>query len=158
MASVGAWSDGLTTSASDSWRNAIRTYTSKPGGPYRARSHQSASVRSSHRAAAASASGRISVTVASLVQHTGGRLNRRSCHELSRQRARGISSNPDRSMERGSVDELLDVAVERPALEQLQVEVGSTLEDRVLSGLTGDDGEDRHLYAVDEAGGHQRPV
>jgi hypothetical protein len=57
-----------------------------------------------------------------------------------------------------SVDELLDVAVECPGLEQLQVEVGRTFEDRVHSGLTGDDGEERHLHAVDEAGGHQRPV
>ena len=34
-------------------------------------------------------------------------------------------------MEGGSVDELLDVTVERPALEQLQVEVGRILEDRL---------------------------
>ena len=54
--------------------------------------------------------------------------------------------------------ELLDVAVERPALQQLQVEVGGTLEDRARPGLTGDDGEDRQLHAVDQAGGHQRPV
>jgi hypothetical protein len=31
----------------------------------------------------------------------------------------------------GSVDELLVVTVERPVLEQLQVEVGCTMEDRV---------------------------
>jgi hypothetical protein len=43
------------------------------------------------------------------------------------------------SMERGSVGELLDVTVERPVLDQLQVEVGRTLEDRVQPGLTGDD-------------------
>src|SRR4051794_34443139 len=34
-----------------------------------------------------------------------------------------------RSMEGGAVDELLDVTVERPVLEQLKVEVGRTLED-----------------------------
>src|SRR5262245_59153828 len=38
----------------------------------------------------------------------------------------------------GPVDELLDVAVERPALDQLEVEVGRTVEDRVQPGLTGD--------------------
>ena len=59
-------------------------------------------------------------------------------------------------MEGGSVAELLDVTVERPVLDQLQVEVGRTLEDRVQPGLTGDDREERHLYAVDQAGGHQR--
>src|ERR671924_1897281 len=61
-------------------------------------------------------------------------------------------------MQRGPVDELLDVAVERPALDQLEVEVSCTLEDRVHSGLTGDHREERHLDAVDQAGGHQRPV
>jgi hypothetical protein len=54
-----------------------------------------------------------------------------------------------RSMEGGSVDELLDVTVERPVLDQLQVEVGRTLEDPVQPGLTGDDREERHLQAVD---------
>src|SRR5829696_9530536 len=66
--------------------------------------------------------------------------------------------NPYGLMEGGSVDELLGVTVEGPVLDQLQVEVGRTLEDRVHSGLSGDDREDRHLDAVDEAGGHQRPV
>src|SRR5215203_6802791 len=61
-------------------------------------------------------------------------------------------------MQGGPVDELLDMTVERPVLDQLQVEVGRTLEDRVHSGLTGDDREERHLHAVDQAGGHQRPV
>src|SRR6478735_5661550 len=61
-------------------------------------------------------------------------------------------------MEGGSVDKLLNVTVERPVLDQLQVEVGRTLEDRVQPGLTGDDREERHLHAVDEAGGHQCPV
>jgi len=42
-------------------------------------------------------------------------------------------------MEGGSVDELLDVTVERPVLDQLHVEFGRPLEDRVQSGLTGDD-------------------
>jgi hypothetical protein len=61
-------------------------------------------------------------------------------------------------MQGGPVDKLLDVAVERPALDQLQVEVGRTLKDRVHSGLTGDDREKRHLHTIDQAGGHQRPV
>ena len=59
------------------------------------------------------------------------------------------SSRPCRSMEGGPVDELLDLAVERPVLDQLQVEVGRTLEDRLQPGLTGDDREERHLQAVD---------
>ncbi len=58
-------------------------------------------------------------------------------------------------MQGGPVDEFLDVAVERPALDQLEVEVGRTLEDRVQSGLTGDHREERHLDAVDQTGGHQ---
>ena len=41
-------------------------------------------------------------------------------------------------MQGGPVDELLGVAVECPALDQLEVEVGATLEDRVQPGLTGD--------------------
>jgi hypothetical protein len=44
-------------------------------------------------------------------------------------------------MEGGPVDELLDVAVERPVLDQLQVEVGRILEDRFQPGLTGDTGK-----------------
>src|SRR5687767_8015125 len=43
----------------------------------------------------------------------------------------------DSGMQGGPVDELLDVAVERPAIDQPEVEVGRTLEDRVQSGLTG---------------------
>ena len=43
-------------------------------------------------------------------------------------------------MEGGSVDEFLDMTVERSALDELQVEVGRILEDRVPPGLTGDDG------------------
>jgi Amidohydrolase family len=39
------------------------------------------------------------------------------------------------------VDELLGAAVERPVLEQFQIEVGRTLEDRVQPGLPGDDGK-----------------
>src|SRR5918995_3562461 len=64
----------------------------------------------------------------------------------------------DSGMQGGPVDELLGVAVERPALDQLEVEVGRTLEDRIQSGLTGDHREERHLDAVDQAGGHQCPV
>jgi hypothetical protein len=48
-------------------------------------------------------------------------------------------------MEGGSVDELLDVIIKRPVLDQLQVEVGRTLEDRVRPGLTDDHREERHL-------------
>ena len=44
----------------------------------------------------------------------------------------------DSDMQGGPVDELLDVAVERPALDQLEVEVGRTLEDRVHPSLTDD--------------------
>src|SRR5215510_15291635 len=64
----------------------------------------------------------------------------------------------DSDMQGGPVDELLDVAVERPALDQLEVEVGRTLEDRLQPGLTGDHREERHLDAVDQTGGHQCPV
>src|SRR2546430_13282448 len=60
-------------------------------------------------------------------------------------------------MQGGPVDELLDVAVERPALDQLEIEVGRTLEDRLGPGLAGDDREERHLDAVDQAGGPPRP-
>ncbi len=61
-------------------------------------------------------------------------------------------------MQGGSVDHLLDVAVQRPVLDQLQVEVGRPCEDRVQPGLTGDDREERHLHEVHEPSGHQRPV
>src|SRR5690348_18054391 len=61
-------------------------------------------------------------------------------------------------MQGGPVDELLGVAVERPALDQLEVEVVRTPEDRLLPGPAGDHGEERHLDAVDQAGGHQRMV
>jgi len=64
----------------------------------------------------------------------------------------------DSDMQGGPVDEFLGVAVERSALDQLEVEVGRTLEDRVHSGLTGDHREERHLDAVNQTGGHQRPV
>src|SRR6185436_10996010 len=73
--------------------------------------------------------------------------------------ARRTSPSPcEGSMQCGSVDELLDVTVERPVLDELKVEVLRTLEDRVQPGLTGDDGEERHLYVVDESGSHQRAV
>src|SRR6266508_2669599 len=58
-------------------------------------------------------------------------------------------SSAGRSMEGGSVDEFLDVIVEGSVLDQFQVEVSRTLEDRVQPGLTGDDGEERDLYVVD---------
>src|SRR3954452_1995645 len=61
-------------------------------------------------------------------------------------------------MEGGPVDELLCVTVERPVLDQLQIEVGGTLEYRVDPGPTGDDREDRHLHEVDKARSHQRSI
>jgi len=36
-------------------------------------------------------------------------------------------------MQGGPVDELLDIVVERPAVNQLEVEIGRTLEDRIRS-------------------------
>jgi hypothetical protein len=71
---------------------------------------------------------------------------------------RAADRHLDSDVQGGSVGELLDVAVERSVLDQLEVEVGRTLEDRVVPGLSGDDGEERHLDAVDQAGGHQRAV
>src|SRR5687767_5581349 len=64
----------------------------------------------------------------------------------------------DSGMQGGPVDELLGVAVERPGLDQLEVEVGRALKDRILTGLTADHREEGHLDAVDQTGGHQRPV
>jgi hypothetical protein len=58
---------------------------------------------------------------------------------VGRQRARWPSSATSRfplvgsDMQGGPVDELPDVAVERPVLDGLQVEVGRTLKDRVVS-------------------------
>ena len=40
----------------------------------------------------------------------------------------------------------------------VQGPLGRTLEDLGQPGLTGEGGEERHLDAVDQAGGHQRPV
>jgi hypothetical protein len=57
---------------------AIRTYTSKPGGPYRTRSRQSTSDRSNHCAASAPAAARTSVTLISLVQPPAG--DQLHCH------------------------------------------------------------------------------
>src|SRR5215470_11859616 len=68
---------------------------------------------------------------------------------------------PDETMPsvwRGAIDQFLGVAIERPALDQLEVEVACAAENRARSGPSGDDGEDCHLKAVDQAGGHQRPV
>src|SRR5215211_8771533 len=73
-------------------------------------------------------------------------------------RGDGLKVTLDSDMQGGPVDELVDVAVERPAFNQLQVEVGRTPEDRVHPGLTGDHREECHLHAVDKAGAHQRPV
>jgi CheY-like chemotaxis protein len=54
----------------------------------------------------------------------------------SRQRLRRCRREQQKTT--GPVGELLDVAVERPTLHQLEVDVGRTLEDRVEPGLTGD--------------------
>src|SRR4051794_3242544 len=61
-------------------------------------------------------------------------------------------------VQRGSVGEFLDVAVERSTLDQFEVEVGGALEDWARSVLAGDHGEEGHLNAVDEPGGHQRAI
>ena len=53
-------------------------------------------------------------------------------------------------MQGGLVDELLDIAVELSAFDQFEVEVGHILEDRVITGLAGDHGEERQLDAVDD--------
>src|SRR4051794_2981760 len=60
---------------------------------------------------------------------------------VRRRRLTGLRAWTDSDMHGGPVDELLDVAVARPALEQLEVEVGRTLEDGVKAGLTSDDRE-----------------
>src|SRR5918911_2240302 len=70
----------------------------------------------------------------------------------------GITASLDSNMQRGAIGEFLDVAVERSTLDQLEVEVGRTLEDRIRSVLAGDHREDGHLDAVDQARGHQRPI
>jgi hypothetical protein len=56
------------------------------------------------------------------------------------------------------VNELLDVPVERPTVDQLKIEGGRTKKDRVVTRLTGDHGKGGQLDSVDEAGDHQRPV
>ena len=61
----------------------------------------------------------------------------------------------DSDMQGGPVDELLDVAVQRPAVDQLEVEVGRTLEDWFVSGLAGDHRKERHLDAINQTGGLQ---
>ena len=58
----------------------------------------------------------------------------------------------------GPVDEFRGVAVEGPAREQLEVEVAAAPEDRVRARSRADHREERHVDAVDQARGHQRPV
>src|SRR3954447_21282135 len=65
-----------------------------------------------------------------------------------------VISGGSGGVESGAVDEFLGAAVEGPALEQLEVEVGRAFEDRLHSRLPGDYREDRHLDAVDQTGGH----
>src|SRR3954469_3070674 len=62
------------------------------------------------------------------------------------------------SVQGRAVGEFLGVAVERPVLDEFEIEVGCAAEDRVEAGLAGDDREERDLHLVDEARGHQRPV
>ena len=56
-------------------------------------------------------------------------------------RLEGVGARMGSDMQGGPIDELLGVAVERPGLDQLEVEVGRTLEDRGQPGLTGDSRE-----------------
>ena len=44
-------------------------------------------------------------------------------------------------MQRGPVDKFLNITVERLALYQFKIEVSCIVKYRLLSGLTGDDGE-----------------
>ena len=80
------------------------------------------------------------------------------CRSTRRSTRASPTFSLDSGMQRGPVDQLLDVAVERPALDQLQVEVRRTLEDPARPRPTGDHGEQRHLHVIDQPGGHQRPV
>lgn len=50
------------------------------------------------------------------------------------------------------------MTVESPVLDELQIEVGSAFEHRTQPDLACDHGEQRHLYAVDQARSHQRSV
>src|SRR6266487_6760822 len=69
-----------------------------------------------------------------LLPHEINRLSDQSGRHLRWAGGWGAWMHSD--MQGGSVDELLDVTIERPALDQLEVEVGRTLEDRVQSSLT----------------------
>src|SRR5215213_10999336 len=62
------------------------------------------------------------------------------------------------SVQTGAVDQLLDAAVERAALQQLEVEVGSPCEHRLGPTVAADDRENRDLHAVDEPSSHERLV
>src|SRR4051812_20855122 len=55
----------------------------------------------------------------------------------------------DSDMQAGPVDHFLDVAIERPALDQLEVEIGGAGEDRIQSGPAGDNRKQGHLHPVD---------
>jgi hypothetical protein len=70
------------------------TYTSKPGGRYRTRSHQSTSARSNHRAASAFAAGLSCVIAISLLQHN--RLKQPHSHAAggSQRMARAADCSP----------------------------------------------------------------
>ncbi len=62
---------------------------------------------------------------------------------------------PAGSVQGRPIDEFLRAAVEGAALEQFEVEVGGTAEDRIGTGPARDHREERDLHAVDQAGGHQ---
>ena len=58
----------------------------------------------------------------------------------------------------GHVLEQLEPAVERSAGDHLEADVGIPVVDALPPGAAGDDGEDDHPEAVDEAGLEQRPA
>lgn len=61
-------------------------------------------------------------------------------------------------MQYGSINQLLDVAVERPTLNHFQIEVRSVFKDWVGTSFARDDRENRDLDKINEAGSHQRTV
>ena len=87
--------------------------------------------------------GRVSLSFARVVASLAGGGGSGSSDLAPSPRVDGLD------VQAGPVDELLDVSVERPAVDQLEVKVGRTLEDRFLSALTGDRWEERHLDSVD---------
>src|SRR3954452_21174826 len=60
--------------------------------------------------------------------------------------------------ELGPIDEFLDVAIERPGLRKLEVEVDIASEHRVGTGRSRDHGKNRYLDEVDQTSRHECPV